>query len=84
MMIILRLKLVDGTLTPSLSLTHSLLFNGYQLILIVLFIIPNAIPPTSPFHPFDTGDLNKALKDLVTVITDQEIEQSDLNENEIE
>jgi hypothetical protein len=30
------------------------------------------------------GDLNKALKDLVTVITDQEIEQSDLNENEIE
>lgn len=29
------------------------------------------------------GDLNKALKDLVTVMTvDQEIEQSDLNENE--
>lgn len=41
------------------------------------------LPPPPPFdtHP---GDLNKALKDLVTVITDQEIEQSDLNENEIE
>lgn len=35
-------------------------------------------------RPLSTGDLNKALKDLVTVITDQEIEQSDLNENEIE
>ncbi|CRK92191.1 CLUMA_CG005757, isoform D [Clunio marinus] len=32
----------------------------------------------------NSSDLNKALKDLVTVITDQEIAQSDLNENDIE
>lgn len=30
----------------------------------------------------NTGDLNKALKDLVNVITDQEIVQSDLNDDD--
>lgn len=32
----------------------------------------------------NTGDLNKALKDLVNVITDQEIVQSDLNDEDDE
>lgn len=32
----------------------------------------------------NTGDLNKALKELVNVITDQEIVQSDLNDEDEE
>lgn len=67
-MIISRLKLVDGTLT----LTHSL---------IELFLYRFVSSLAASSH---SGDLNKALKDLVNVITDQENEQSDLNENEIE
>lgn len=68
-MIILCLKLVDGTLNLSLSPYLSITSTTN------LTTITNCSP---------LGDLNKALKDLVTVITDQEIEQSDLNENEIE
>lgn len=89
-MIILRLKLVDGTLT----FPHSSLILFFDLCRIDFdfpsfcclahenthFYHHHHHPPWKPL----TGDLNKALKDLVTVITDQEIEQSDLNENEIE
>ncbi|XP_070495965.1 dystrophin, isoforms A/C/F/G/H-like isoform X7 [Chironomus tepperi] len=45
----------------------------------------NRPPPPAHTHSnllHMAGDLNKALKDLVTVMTDQEIEQSDLNEKE--
>lgn len=65
------MKLVDGTLTLS---PLDLRFD--QTIDATFF--------HSVFFPPRKGDLNKALKDLVTVMTDQEIEQSDLNENEIE
>lgn len=51
------------------------------MIKLIVIIIEKII---SIWNSNNTGDLNKALKDLVNVITDQEIVQSDLNDEEDE
>jgi hypothetical protein len=43
---------------------------------------PKKKPITICGIQINTGDLNKALKDLVNVITDQELVQSDLNDED--
>jgi hypothetical protein len=49
---------------------------------LLLYIFYEQTKQNINMNHVNAGDLNKALKDLVTVMTDQEIEQSDLNERE--